>query len=189
MKNKMELRLTGSGGQGLILGGIILADAAIMDNKNAIQSQSYGPEARGGSSKAEVIISDKEINFPKVQKTDLLLSLSQAACNKYINSIGEGLLLVDSTVKVPKSTKTEKIIQVPILETASKVIGKPMVANIVAVGAINALLGIVSKKSLEEAVLSRVPKGTEDLNRRSLEEGYKLIQNNDLKGKDLGLAV
>ncbi|MCT4604953.1 MAG: 2-oxoacid:acceptor oxidoreductase family protein [Marinisporobacter sp.] len=175
MSKQMELRLTGSGGQGLILGGIILAEAAIMDGKNAIQSQSYGPEARGGASKAEVLISTEEIDFPKVQTADLLLSLTQVACDKYVDLIGaEGLLLVDSTVKVPESTKAGEIVQIPILETASEVVGKPMVANIIAIGAINALLNIVSKESLEAAVLNRVPKGTEELNKRALEEGYKL---------------
>lgn len=175
MSKQIELRLTGSGGQGLILGGIILAEAAIMDGKNAIQSQSYGPEARGGASKAEVIISNEEIDFPKVQTADLLLSLTQVACDKYVDLIGEeGLLLVDSTVKVPENTKAGKVVQIPILETASEVIGKPMVANIVAIGAINELLNVVSRESLEAAVLNRVPKGTEDLNRRALEEGYKL---------------
>ncbi|MCT4618728.1 MAG: 2-oxoacid:acceptor oxidoreductase family protein [Marinisporobacter sp.] len=175
MSKQMELRLTGSGGQGLILGGIILAEAAIMDGKNAIQSQSYGPEARGGASKAEVLISTDEIDFPKVQTADLLLSLTQVACDKYVDLIGaEGLLLVDSTVTVPESTKAGEIVQIPILETASEVVGKPMVANIIAIGAINALLNIVSKESLEAAVLNRVPKGTEELNKRALEEGYKL---------------
>ncbi|QXM06054.1 2-oxoacid:acceptor oxidoreductase family protein [Crassaminicella indica] len=175
MSKQMELRLTGSGGQGLILGGIILAEAAIMDGKNAIQSQSYGPEARGGASKAEVIISTEEIDFPKVQTADLLLSLTQVACDKYVDLIGEeGVLLVDSTVKVPENAKAREIIQIPILETASEVIGKPMVANIIAIGAINAILNIVSKESLEAAVLNRVPKGTEELNKRALEEGYKL---------------
>lgn len=175
MSKQIELRLTGSGGQGLILGGIILAEAAIMDGKNAIQSQSYGPEARGGASKAEVIISNEEIDFPKVQIADLLLSLTQVACDKYVDLIGqEGLLLIDSTVNIPENTKAGEVVQIPIIETASEVIGKPMVANIIAIGAINALLNIVSKESLEAAVLNRVPKGTEELNRRALEEGYKL---------------
>jgi 2-oxoglutarate ferredoxin oxidoreductase subunit gamma len=178
MSKQVELRLTGSGGQGLILGGIILGEAAILDGKKSIQSQSYGPEARGGSSKAEVLISNNEIDFPKVQSTDLLLSLTKASCDKYIDSVEDGgVLLVDSTVEVSNVSESAKVIQIPIIETATKVIGKPMVANIIAIGAINALLGIVSKKALETAVLNRVPKGTEELNRKSLQEGYKLIAN------------
>lgn len=181
MSKQVELRLTGSGGQGLILGGIILGEAAILDGKKAIQSQSYGPEARGGSSKAEVLISNSEIDFPKVQSTDLLLSLTKAACDKYIDSVEDGgVLLVDSSVELPEVGESAKIVQIPILETATNVIGKPMVANIIAIGAINGLLGLVSKKSLETAVLNRVPKGTEELNRKSLQEGYKLVENCDV---------
>lgn len=177
MANQIEIRLTGSGGQGLILGGIILAEAALLDGKNAIQSQSYGPEARGGASKAEVIISNDEIDYPKVQTANLVLALTQVACDKYADTVDEnGILLVDSTVEVPSGIKAEKIIQVPILQTAAEVIGKAMVANIIAMGAIQSLLNAVTKESLEEAVLSRVPKGTEDLNRNALLEGYKLVE-------------
>jgi len=177
MCGQIEIRLTGSGGQGLILGGIILAEAALQDGKNAIQSQSYGPEARGGASKAEVIISDDEIDFPKVNKADLMLALTQTACEKYSNTVKEnGILLVDASVTVPEGIHLGKIVKVPVLETASNVIGKPMVANIVAIGIIQELLQTVSKESLEAAVLSRVPKGTEELNRRALEEGYKLAR-------------
>jgi 2-oxoglutarate ferredoxin oxidoreductase subunit gamma len=119
-----------------------------MEGKNAIQSQSYGPEARGGSSKAEVIISDEEIDFPKVRRTNLLLALNQKSCDKYINSLDEeGILLIDSTVNVPDTNRAKKIVKVPILETAREVIGKPMVANIVAIGAINGILDIVPKKN------------------------------------------
>lgn len=176
MSSQIEIRLTGSGGQGLILGGIIIAEAAIKDGKNAIQSQSYGPEARGGASKAEVIVSADEIDFPKVEKADLLLALTQISCNKYANSLkNNGILLVDSSVAVPECINAAKVIQVPILQTASEVMGKPMVANIIAIGVIRDLLDCVSREALENAVLSRVPKGTEDLNRKALEEGYKLV--------------
>lgn len=179
MSKQMELRLTGSGGQGLILGGIILAEAAIQDGKHAIQSQSYGPEARGGASKAEVIISPDDIDFPKVRTADILLSLTQVACDKYVDLIDEnGVLLVDETVNIPANTKAGKVVQIPILRTANEVIGKSLVANIVAIGAINGLLNVVERESLEAAVLNRVPRGTEDLNRRALEEGYRLVARN-----------
>ncbi|SHJ47988.1 2-oxoacid:acceptor oxidoreductase family protein [Paramaledivibacter caminithermalis] len=177
MLKQTEIRLTGSGGQGLILGGIILAEAAIMEGNNAVQSQSYGPEARGGASKAEVIISNKEIDFPKVVKADIMLSLTQVALDKYADTIKEdGILVVDSSLDVPSDLKAKKVVSIPILNTAKEVIGKSMVANIVALGAIRQLSDIVSKESLEEAVLSRVPKGTEELNKRALQEGYNLVK-------------
>jgi len=167
-----ELRLTGSGGQGLILAGVILAEAALIDGKHAIQSQSYGPEARGGASKAEVIISDENIDFIKVQKCDMLLCLTQAAYDKYGKDFTSVLILdsrLDMTYPAP-----EKVVKIPILDSTVEKLGKPMVSNIVALGAINGLLKLVSKDALAKAVLDRVPKGTEDLNKKALELGYEL---------------
>lgn len=156
MSNQFELRLSGSGGQGIILAGIILAEAAINEGKNAIQSQSYGPEARGGASKAEVIISTEAIYFPKVQDPDYLLALTQVAADKYLDGIGEnGVVILDASIKVPENVKAKKIIHIPILKTATEVVGKSIVANIVAVGAITEITGVVSKEAVENAVLSR----------------------------------
>lgn len=176
MSNQHEIRLSGSGGQGLILAGIILAEAALDDGKNAVQSQSYGPEARGGASKAEVIISNEEINYPKVRDCDMLLALTQVACDKYVNTLKrDGMLVIDSSVKAP-SRDDMKVVSVPILDTAADELNKPMVANIVALGAINRIADIVSDESLTEAVLSRVPRGTEELNKKALEKGFSLIE-------------
>jgi 2-oxoglutarate ferredoxin oxidoreductase subunit gamma len=174
LKMQTELKLSGSGGQGLILAGVILAESALLDGKQVIQSQSYGPEARGGSSKAEVIISGSEIDFVKVQKCDMLLCLTQDAYDKYGKDFTRVLILDERiTMKYPEP---EKVLRLPILNTASEKLGKPMVANIIALGAINGLLNIISKESLLKAVLSRVPKGTEDLNKLALESGYKLVE-------------
>ena len=169
-----EIRLSGSGGQGLILAGVILAEAALIDGKRAIQSQSYGPEARGGSSKAEVIISDAEIDFTKVQKCDMLLCLTQAAYDKYGKDFTRVLILdKDMEMKYPAP---EKVVRIPILDTATEKLGKPMVANIVALGAVNGVMNLVSKESLLTAVIDRVPKGTEELNKLALESGYDLVR-------------
>jgi 2-oxoglutarate ferredoxin oxidoreductase subunit gamma len=94
---RKEFRLSGSGGQGLILAGKILAEAAaIYDGKNATQSQSYGPEARGGSSRSEIIVSDEEIDYPKAVNIDLLLAFTQEACDKYKKDVkDDGIVLVD----------------------------------------------------------------------------------------------
>ena len=168
-----ELKLTGSGGQGLILAGVILAEAALISGKKAIQSQSYGPEARGGASKAEVIISDGDIDFVKVQKCDMLLCLTQAAYDKYGKDHTK-VLIMDSRLSL-KYPEPEKVVKIPVLDSAAEKIGKPMVANIIALGAINGLLDLVSKEALSEAVLKQVPRGTEDLNKRALELGYELV--------------
>lgn len=175
MSNQVELRLSGSGGQGLLLAGIILSEAAINEDKNAIQTQSYGPEARGGASKAEVIISNDDIDFPKVTAPNIVLALTQIAADKYVSSIREdGIVIVDSKIVLPEDLKAKKIISVPIIETAAEKVGRAIVANIVAIGVIAEATGVVSKESVEKAVLSRVPKGTEDLNKKALAEGYLL---------------
>jgi len=168
-----ELRLSGSGGQGLILAGVILAEAALLDGKQVIQSQSYGPEARGGSSKAEVIISDGEIDFVKVQKCDMLLCLTQEAYDKYGKDFARVLIMDERiTMKYPEP---EKVLRLPILDTAAEKIRKPMVANIIALGAINGFLNLVSKESLLRSVMDSVPRGTEELNKQALGSGYGLV--------------
>lgn len=175
---RQELRLSGSGGQGLILAGIILAEAALHDGKNVVQSQSYGPEARGGASKSEVIISDNLINYPKINKCDILLSLTQKACDRYVDSLKSGgILILDNTITERPDRDDIKIYSIPILETASNGLKKSMVANIIALGSIYELTKIVNKISLERAVLNRVPRGTEELNKKALKEGFKLIKN------------
>jgi 2-oxoglutarate ferredoxin oxidoreductase subunit gamma len=178
MSERYEIRFSGSGGQGLILAGVIFAEAAaIYDNKNAVQSQSYGPEARGGASKSEVILSEKTIDFPKATEIDLMLALTPEACMKYYKDIKpDGTLLVDEDFvkEVPKGTF--KVVRLPVIRTASEEIGKAFVANIVALGAITALTGRVSIGAVEKAVLSRVPKGTEELNKKALMAGYELAR-------------
>jgi len=175
---KQELRLSGSGGQGLILGGIILAEAALLDGKLAIQSQSYGPEARGGSSKSEVIISDDPIYFPKVNKPNMVLAMSQEACDKFTKDLGpDGTLVTDSLFvkNLPKDFKG-KVLEIPITHTAKNELGRALFANIIALGAIVRVTGIVSEESIIKAVLNRVPKGTEEKNTKAIKLGMSLIK-------------
>jgi 2-oxoglutarate ferredoxin oxidoreductase subunit gamma len=171
-----EIRLSGEGGQGIVLAGVILAEAAaIYDGKNATQTQVYGPESRGGASKAEVIISDMEIDYPKAISVDLLLALTQAAADKFSHDIKpSGILVLDSS-KVRNVPQGDFAVHhLPIIETAKETVGKAMVANIVSLGVIVGLSKVVSRRAIEEAVLARVPKGTEELNRRALEAGFSL---------------
>lgn len=177
MSNQFELRLSGAGGQGLLLAGIVLAEAAILDDKHAIQTQSYGPEARGGASKSEVIISDDLIHYPKVRIPDLFLALTQESADTYLKeSESNGIIIMDEKVEINDNIKYEKLYSAPILKTASKKVGKSIVANIVALGMIVEATNIVSKESILKAVLRRVPKGTEELNKLALESGYALIK-------------
>ncbi len=168
---RYEIRLSGSGGQGLILMGIILAEAiGIYDGKFVAQTQNYGPEARGGSSKSEVIVSDEEIDYPKAMQLDLLLAMNQKSCDEFYPDLKpEGLLIVDSTfvTQVP----TSKIFQIPFTRIAREKFKREVVANIIALGALTQLSPIISSKAVESAVLARVPKGTEKLNRDALKAG------------------
>lgn len=168
---RYEIRLSGSGGQGLILMGIILAEAiGIYDGKFVAQTQSYGPEARGGSSKAEVIMSDEEIDYPKAMKLDLLFAMNQKSCDEFYPDLKpDGVLIVDSTFvnQIP----TPKAFQVPVTQIAREKFKREVVANIIALGALTQLTQIVSPKAVESAILARVPKGTEKLNRDALKAG------------------
>lgn len=176
MKDKYELRLSGAGGQGLILAGLILAKAAVYDQKNVVQTQSYGPEARGGTSRSEVIISEKEIEYPKVTHPDLLLTLTQEAFDRYFPDLKkEGILITDSSrVKGIKGKPGIKVISLPLTRLAKKILGKEMVTNILALGVITEVTGIVSREAMKRAVLSCVPRGTEELNKKALEIGFKV---------------
>ncbi len=171
MPERFEIRLAGSGGQGLILAGVILAEAAgIYDGKNVCQTQSYGPEARGGASKAEVVISDEEIDYPKAIRPDVLLAMNQKSLDTYLPDLkADGLLIVDSTfVQEVPITGARAI---PFTRIAREQVGREVVANIVALGALAALTKAVSLKSLEAAVLGRVPPHTRDLNKQALQAG------------------
>ena len=177
MAQRYEVRLSGAGGQGLVLGGVILAEAvALFEGKNAVQTQSYGPEARGGASKSEVIISSEEIDYPKATEIDLLLCLTQEACDKYVVDLKEGgIILADSRMVKELPEGDYRVYHMPIIDTAKEKVGKVFVANIVALGAIAHLIEGVSLESVEKAVLKRVPPGTEDLNKRALKLGYDLV--------------
>ncbi len=177
MGSNRELRLSGTGGQGLILAGIIIADAAIRDGKNSIQSQSYGPEARGGASKAEVIINDDEIDYPKVSHPDVLLVMSQEASDKYAADLEKGGIVIADSSYVENLPEVEgAVYNLPISVTAREQVGREMVANVVALGAMARITGIVTREALTDALLSRIPPGTEELNRRALDLGWQMAE-------------
>ena len=177
---KYEIILSGEGGQGLILAGIILGEAAaVYANKYAVQTQSYGPEARGGASKAEVIISDDPIDYPKVQKADLLLSFTQESFTKYSPKVKDGgIVLTDSDgVRDANINRDVKIISIPFLRTATEDIGRAIVANMIALGTIAEVVkDVLDPSYIEKAILSRVPRGTEELNKRAFNRGRELYR-------------
>jgi 2-oxoglutarate ferredoxin oxidoreductase subunit gamma len=175
VEQNRKVRLTGAGGQGIILISIILADAALSEDNFVVQSQSYGPEARGGMCKAEVIVGKEEIDFPKIEQPDILLALSQTSVDNYCNQTREDCLIIaDSSLHLPKCKA--KTVQIPILETAHHKLNSDITANVIALGAINSLVGIVKHDSLEKAVLKYVPKSAGELNKKALQEGEALAK-------------
>ena len=186
--SRMELRLAGSGGQGVILASVILAEAAVQSGKHTAQSQSYGPEARGGACKAETLISDGPIGFTKVQQPSFLMALTQKALDKYSVALPEDcLVLVDESLAVPENLNGRRVLCLPILRTAKETVGRAQTANVLAVGCINALLGITDMETLKKATLLHVPHGTEEINLRALSEGVKLASA--VPGKNSAPAV
>jgi len=172
-EQKCEIRLSGSGGQGLILAGIILADAANLENKYVVQTQSYGPEARGGASRAEVIISNMPIHFLMVEEADIFLALTSEAYAKFKYNVKPGgMIILDEEIN-PKMFVTS-VNPFPIIKTAREELGREIVANIVSLGVLTALSGILKPASLEEVLKIRVPPHTVDLNRRAFQRGWDM---------------
>jgi 2-oxoglutarate ferredoxin oxidoreductase subunit gamma len=169
---RIEIRLAGEGGQGMILAGIILAEAAaIYDGKQVVQSQSYGPEARGGASKSEVILSSERIDFPEVIEADILVALSQEACDRYAPELKPGGLLIVDTDNVTEIPLPDAV-RLPITTLSRETTGRAITANTVALGVLVELTGVVSKEAISKAVAARAPKGTKEINQAALEAGF-----------------
>ena len=176
MSKRYEMRFAGSGGQGVILASVILAEAAVIAGFQTVQSQAYGPEARGGVSKAETVVSRDKIWYSKVTRPNFLLVLTQASADKYARELAEdAVVMLDDSLETPADLDPSRVITISILRTAAEKVGKAFTANIVAVGAINAALRLFSDEELMEAVKRHIPAGTEEINKKALAEGAALI--------------
>ena len=181
---RLEIRVAGFGGQGVIRAGLVLAAAAcIYGNRNAVQTQSYGPESRGGACKSEVVISDKEIDFPKVTEPDVVIVMSQEAYTNYAKDAKKGgtLLLDSDLVPKQKDIPNIRVFKVPATKMAEE-LGKTIVANVVMLGAFTAITGLIDAEAIQKSILSNVPKGAEKLNMDAFEKGYEYGKSL-LKGK------
>lgn len=169
----------GSGGQGLVLMGLILAEAAgIYEGRQVVSSQLYGPESRGGASRSDVIISDEEIDYPEVEHPDILFAFNQASAHKYAPCLKEGGIFIYDTTFMHEVPEVEgKVLGLPITRLARERIGREIVANIVALGAITVLTGVVSRDAMIQAMLGRVPKGTEEINQHALQVGFEAAES------------
>jgi 2-oxoglutarate ferredoxin oxidoreductase subunit gamma len=167
---------SGSGGQGVITASIILSEAAVLyENLNAVQSQSYGAEARGGATRSDVIISESIIHFPKVIQPNVLVCLTQAAYGKFYPIVRPGGLLITDT----RFVQTEKKVdaqqkEIEMYETVMAKIGKPIVFNICMLGAVIGLTGLVKPESIMKSLENRISADFLDMNRQALDIGIKL---------------
>jgi 2-oxoglutarate ferredoxin oxidoreductase subunit gamma len=173
---RCRIVFSGSGGQGVITAAIILAEAAVLyEDLIAVQSQVYGPEARGGATRSDVIISESEIFFPKVFQPNVLVCLTQQAYNKYIPIVRPGGLLVTDTRHVETVRKVDaKQVELPLFESVIEKIGKPIVFNICMLGSVIALTGLVKPESIMNVLQKRIPESFLEMNREALLLGMEL---------------
>jgi 2-oxoglutarate ferredoxin oxidoreductase subunit gamma len=175
------VRLSGAGGHGLIQAARILAEAAaVYDDKNAAESCSYGPEARGSASRAEIIISDEAIDYPRVGSVDFFVALTQEAYDKYINELNPtGILVTDSTVKVDSAVGAREVYSASFIEIAQKECSQAAMVNIVALGFIAAVNGVISPDSIRQAILGRIPKMSERIYLKAFECGLEAARRTE----------
>jgi len=174
---RLEVKLAGFGGQGIILAGQIIGQAAVLfDQKDAVLTQSYGPESRGGACSADLVISEEEeILHPLVIKPQVMVVMSQEAHDRYASELAEGGMLLADADLVPvlaRRSKKRRVFAIPATRLAEEV-GRRIVANIVMLGSFTALTGAISAEAMKRSILSLVPKGTEDLNLQAFERGYE----------------
>ncbi len=176
---RYEIRIAGFGGQGVVtVGKIVGLAAALHDKKNAVQTQSYGPESRGGACKSEVVLSDGEIHYPKVRAADVLVALSQPALDIYLKDLKPGgVLIIDPLTVVKEVPRTDiRIFKVPTAEVALK-LGNKKYQNMVALGAFASLTGVISEKALAEAIKESVPPKTLAENLEAFQKGMEYVRS------------
>lgn len=176
--DRIGIRIGGTGGQGVITAGVMLAEVAMGAGFNVVQAQVYGPEARGGASRAEVLMSKAPIFYPEVTTADLMVLLSQQAADKYIASAGpQGYVLYDpDKVKTPQALPGRTILPIEFTRIAIEAAGVEMAANVVALGASAVLLGLTDEACIRKVIGERVPLKVVDANIQAAIEGMNAIR-------------
>lgn len=174
-RSRHEIRIAGSGGQGIITAGIMLAEAAVADGRYVAQSQNYGPEARGGSSLSEVILSDVEIDYPRALELDILVALTQEACDQNLPAVkAEGVVIADSDLV--HRILWGKVVSLPFQQIAQRV-GEERAINMAALGAIEAFCPRVSRRSLTRVIKKRLPVAKVKANLQAFDEALELASS------------
>jgi len=174
---KKDIRICGFGGQGVILAGFIIGKAAsVFQNYNAVQSQSYGPEARGGAARSEVIVSDEKIGYPRPIGVDCLVAMSQESFDTYRDDIRDDAVIILDPDLVKKHDIGRPLYKVQALKIAEE-LGNKIVTNIVMVGAFTSIYKLLDKEAVKNSVIDSVPKRFTDLNIKAFEKGYEAGEN------------
>ncbi|MDD5288786.1 MAG: 2-oxoacid:acceptor oxidoreductase family protein [Dehalococcoidales bacterium] len=178
MTNKYEIRLCGYGGQGVILAGFIIGQAvSVYEKKHAIFIQDYGPEARGGACRADVIVANEPILYPYIDVPSALVAMSQEAYQKYLPKIRQDtVIIIDEDMVVPEKNSNLNLVMMPARKIAEE-LGRMAVANVVMLGFLTAVTNVVSVDAMQKSILASIPKGTEKLNMEAFERGYASARN------------
>jgi len=173
--HRFDIRLAGEGGQGVVTGGLVLAEAAVREGKNVVMTQSYAPQQRGGAARAEVIVSEEDIDYPKVLEADVLLALSQDAFDRFHHQVKRnGVIIAESTRVGGEVANHVTVLRVPLVEVSCQVSGSGQSANFVALGVISGLRGIVGPRALRAATVFRAPQASKRANLKALGAGVLL---------------
>lgn len=172
---RREIRMSGVGGQGIVTMGLVIGRAAALyDKMDVVMTEAYGPEIMGGFSKANVIISDGDIDYPLIDYPDVLLVMSQDGWERDGSFVRKGGLVIFEEDLVDLGDPPDlTCVPIPAIQTADD-LNKRVIANVIMMGAFQKITEIVSEHALETALMDRVPKGTEELNRIALEKGYEM---------------
>jgi 2-oxoglutarate ferredoxin oxidoreductase subunit gamma len=175
--NRTEVRITGFGGQGIVLAGVILARAAAIYNETeATQTNSHGAESRGGACLSDVVLSPERIDYPMCLKPDVLVCMSPESATRYVPTMKDGGILIVDEDLVPEipAGNYSRVLKVPATRVANEDLKKRVVANVVMLGALVGIDAVVALESVKKAVLDSAPKGTEELNMEALRRGFEL---------------
>jgi len=176
---RTEIRIAGFGGQGVVLSGVLIGQAAVLhDDRHAIQTQSYGAAARGGAARSDVIIDDCPIVYPQVTNPDIMAAFTNQALNKYLADLKkDAVLFIDSDLVNPPENTSLRIYGIPATNIAVGEFGRGIVANMIMLGYLVTNTGIVSPEAMQNAIRDGVPKGTENLNLSAFAKGIDLARN------------
>ncbi|MHA1943533.1 MAG: 2-oxoacid:acceptor oxidoreductase family protein [Candidatus Thorarchaeota archaeon] len=173
---RFEIRFGGFGGQGIVTMAVVLGEAiSLVEKKECVQTQSYGPEARGGATKSELVIDDEEVDYPKVQEPDVFVAMSRAAYLEYVDGLkDDGILIVDEDLVEIEGDLPDgvKIYKIPATRIADAEVGVKQATNVVMLGALTAITGIASLKGLRQQIIDRWPR-FKKTNLKALDLGVK----------------